>query len=93
MNSTDRIRLQRRFAARLSELGCIAVWFSQTSGRIHVRSEPFDPATVHVNLRGRPAIPMDVIPVGHYAEPFSSSAFLDDLDEAIRRHEVLRKVA
>lgn len=93
MNSTDRIRIQRRFAARLSELGCIAVWYSQESGRIHVRSEPFDPSTLHVNMRGRPAIPTDVIPVGHYAEPFSSSAFLDDLEEAIRRHEVLRKAA
>jgi len=93
MNSTDRIRLQRRFAARLSELGAIAVWFSQESCRIHVRSEPFDPATVHMNLRGRPAIPTDSIPVGHYAEPFSSSAFLDDLEEAIRRYEVLRKAA
>lgn len=93
MNSTDRIRLQRRFAARLATLGCIAVWYSAQLERIFVRSHPFDPATVHVNLRGKPAIPVDVIPVGHYAEPFSSTAFLDDLEEAIRRFEVLRKAA
>lgn len=90
MTPTDRIRIQRRFAARLATLGCIAVWFAPASLKIHVRSHPFDPSTIHTNQRGRQAIPIDAIRVGDYAEPFPSSAFLDDLEEAIRRASLIR---
>jgi hypothetical protein len=90
MTPTDRIRIQRAFAESLSTLGCIAVWYSGQSARIFVRSHPFDPATIHANQRGRRAIPIDAIRVGDYAEPFASSAFLDDLEESIRRASLTR---
>lgn len=93
MTPTERIRIQRHFAAAIATLECMAVWYSPDLNRIFTRSHPFDPATIHVHLRGKRAIPADAIRVGDYAMPFPSSQFMDDLAEAIRRVQVLKRAA
>lgn len=89
----DRKTIRYRFAAYVATLQAVAVWYSPSEQRIFARSLPCDESAIHRNQRGRKAIPTDAIRIGQYHHPCASLAFLDDLDEAIRRHRMAQGTA
>lgn len=93
LSPLERTVLQGRFCSRLSTLQEIAVWFDPAARNIHVRSLPYDPASVHANRRGMVAIPAAAIFVGEYSHPCRSADFLDDLADILRQAQSLPAIS